>query len=206
MGLLGNDQRIHMTRSDELLRVAEKGRVIGRQQDASAAVVKLMRELALGIERHVEPLARLLGRLAPVILRQDIVAQSALHMLDQRRDVEVADQDHRVLRLPVLPEPVGHLVDEGELVRELGILLRVGDVAARGDVEVMDLDAADADGQVPRVTLLAPVRSVDPLSTTITSSTNAGMRVSTRSMPCSSFKHGMITVIFCSLYIPAASP
>ena len=33
-----------------------------------------------------------------------------------------------------------------------------------------------------------------------------GIRVNTFSMPCSSFKHGMITVIVCSLYIPAASP
>src|SRR5205807_8071333 len=56
----------------------------------------------------------------------------------------------------------------------------------------------------PRLMATSEVRSVDPLSTTITWSTNSGMRRSTFSIPCSSFKHGMITVIFCDLYTQAS--
>ena len=39
----------------------------------------------------------------------------------------------------------------------------------------------------PKLFATSDVRSVDPLSTTIVSSTKSGMRFSTRSMPCSSF-------------------
>src|SRR5580658_1215643 len=49
----------------------------------------------------------------------------------------------------------------------------------------------------------AAVRSVEPLSTTMSSSTNSGMRFMTPSMPCSSLRHGMMTVIDCCLYIRA---
>ncbi len=48
---------------------------------------------------------------------------------------------------------------------------------------------------------MSAVRSVEPLSTTITWSTKAGMRLSTRSMPCSSLRHGMMTVTLRSLYM-----
>src|ERR1700678_3854203 len=44
------------------------------------------------------------------------------------------------------------------------------------------------------------VRSVDPLSTTITWSTKSGIRRNTCSIPCSSFRQGVITVILCDLY------
>src|SRR5208283_473475 len=37
--------------------------------------------------------------------------------------------------------------------------------------------------------------------TTIVSSTNSGMARSTRSMPCSSFRHGMMTVMDWDLYM-----
>src|ERR1035437_974547 len=45
------------------------------------------------------------------------------------------------------------------------------------------------------------VRSVELLSTTITSSTKSGMARSTFSMPCSSLRHGMMTVIVRDLYM-----
>src|SRR5512138_1318842 len=53
----------------------------------------------------------------------------------------------------------------------------------------------------PNERATSEVRSVEPLSTTITSSTKAGMRLSTRSIPCSSFKQGMITVSLNFLYM-----
>src|SRR6266568_1400616 len=48
------------------------------------------------------------------------------------------------------------------------------------------------------------VRSVELLSTTITSSTNSGMARSTFSMPCSSFRQGMITVMLRDLYMSSS--
>src|SRR5258707_9525689 len=50
----------------------------------------------------------------------------------------------------------------------------------------------------PRATSALP--SVDALSTTITWSTNLGMRVRTCRSPASSFKQGMMTVMVRSLY------
>jgi hypothetical protein len=47
---------------------------------------------------------------------------------------------------------------------------------------------------------ISAVRSVESLSTTMTSSTKEGMRESTCTMPSSSFKHGMTTVIRRSRY------
>src|ERR1039458_7691159 len=45
------------------------------------------------------------------------------------------------------------------------------------------------------------VRSVELLSTTITSSTNSGIARRTFSMPCSSLRQGMITVMVRDLYM-----
>src|SRR5215831_10715873 len=50
------------------------------------------------------------------------------------------------------------------------------------------------------------VRSVELLSTTTTSSTKSGMARRTFSMPCSSFRQGMITVTERDLYIRPALP
>src|SRR3954452_5433356 len=52
----------------------------------------------------------------------------------------------------------------------------------------------------PRLFATSEVLSVDPLSTTITWSTNLGIRLRTCSIPCSSFRHGMTTVMDWSLY------
>src|SRR2546423_802325 len=53
----------------------------------------------------------------------------------------------------------------------------------------------------PREAATSLVRSVELLSTTITSSTNSGMLFSTRRIPCSSFRKGIITVIDWLLYM-----
>src|SRR4051794_32339214 len=53
----------------------------------------------------------------------------------------------------------------------------------------------------PREAATSLVRSVELLSTTITSSTNSGMLFSTRRIPSSSFRQGIITVIDWPLYM-----
>src|SRR5437867_3801980 len=53
----------------------------------------------------------------------------------------------------------------------------------------------------PRAEATSEVRSVEALSTTMTSSTKSGMARSTRSRPCSSLRQGMMTVIDWPLYI-----
>src|ERR1039457_6400724 len=53
----------------------------------------------------------------------------------------------------------------------------------------------------PREAATAAVRSVEPLSTTMTSSTNGGIAWSTFPMPCSSLRQGMMTVMDWPLYM-----
>src|SRR5215831_10886589 len=53
----------------------------------------------------------------------------------------------------------------------------------------------------PSAAATSLVRSVELLSTTITSSTNSGIARSTFSIPCSSFRQGMITVMVRDLYM-----
>src|SRR5262245_8044556 len=53
----------------------------------------------------------------------------------------------------------------------------------------------------PSEVATSDVRSVDALSTTITSSTNSGMERRTFSIPCSSLRQGMIVVMDRPLYI-----
>src|SRR5580698_5648514 len=53
----------------------------------------------------------------------------------------------------------------------------------------------------PREAAMSAVRSVEPLSTTIISSTYSGMARKTRSIPASSFRQGMMTVIDWPLYM-----
>src|SRR5215472_17270303 len=50
------------------------------------------------------------------------------------------------------------------------------------------------------------VRSVEALSTTMTSSTKSGIARNTASTPCSSFRQGMITVMDWPLYMPLTAP
>src|SRR5947208_17109267 len=54
--------------------------------------------------------------------------------------------------------------------------------------------------RAPRRLANSAVRSVESLSTTMTSSTNEGTRERTSTMPFSSLRHGMTTVILRSLY------
>jgi hypothetical protein len=60
----------------------------------------------------------------------------------ERRDVEVADRDHRPARIPLSREPGGQLVEKSQLVGKFRIELGVGNVAARWDIDVVQLDAA----------------------------------------------------------------
>src|SRR5579871_2632030 len=53
----------------------------------------------------------------------------------------------------------------------------------------------------PNEAATSGVRSVELLSTTITSSTKSGIACRTFSMPCSSFRQGMMTVMDCPLYM-----
>src|SRR6266851_3454451 len=79
------------------------------------------------------------------------------HIGFERRDVEVADDDHRLLRVALGAEPCGDLVEELQLVREFRVDIRIGDVAAGGDVDVVQLDAAgQRDHAVAAILALAP--------------------------------------------------
>ena len=89
---------------------------------------------------------------------------------------------------------------------------RIGMVAVQGDDDVpLGLHQAGLVGAAVAADLLvdharavrcatSAVRSVESLSTTMTSSTKAGMRESTSTMPFSSLRQGMTTVMRRSLY------
>ena len=59
----------------------------------------------------------------------------------ERRDVEIADQDRPAVGDFLGMHPGRHFIEEGELVGELVVDLRIGFVAAGRHVEIMDLDA-----------------------------------------------------------------
>ena len=81
------------------------------------------------------------------------------HVVFQRRDIEVADQDRRRSGAMLGPKLL-HLLDELQLVGEFRIDRRVRLVAARRHVEVLDGDrlAADSHGRadVPAILDIAP--------------------------------------------------
>src|SRR3984885_1122538 len=58
----------------------------------------------------------------------------------KRRDVEIADQDRSLGRRPLMPGPIHHFVDEGELMGELDINLGVRLVAARRDIKIVNFE------------------------------------------------------------------
>ena len=58
----------------------------------------------------------------------------------ERRDVEIADQDHAACAVAAQRGVVAHLVEEGELVREFRIDLRIGLVAAGRHIEIVQRD------------------------------------------------------------------
>ena len=58
----------------------------------------------------------------------------------QRRDIEIADENGTAGGEMFRAHPGGHLVKEGELVREFRIDFRVGFVAARRNIEIMQIE------------------------------------------------------------------
>ena len=75
----------------------------------------------------------------------------------ERGDVEVADHDHRPVGRALRRPPCRHFVQEAELVLELDVDRRVGNVAARWDIDAVDLDPVDMGDGVAAVLFLAPV-------------------------------------------------
>ncbi len=62
----------------------------------------------------------------------------APHVIFQRRDIEIAHQDHRIALLRrAAGEELFHGLQEVQLVGELLVLLRIGNVAAGRDIEIV---------------------------------------------------------------------
>ena len=77
------------------------------------------------------------------------------HVAFQRRDVEVADDQSR---LSQLFRPARHPLDEVELLAELGVERAVGNVAAGGDIDILEPDAAVEPGaDMARLAIVLPV-------------------------------------------------
>ena len=77
----------------------------------------------------------------------------------QRRDIEIADQDHRIVLLRGAPgEEFFHALEEVELVRELGVDRGIGNVAAGRHIEIVDLHTAlQRHAHVPGMALAAEI-------------------------------------------------
>src|SRR5262245_66466479 len=58
----------------------------------------------------------------------------------ERRDIEVAEQDHSARVMTPQSGGCPHLFQEGKLVRELGISRGVGEIAAGRYIQVMNRD------------------------------------------------------------------
>ena len=73
----------------------------------------------------------------------------------KRRDIEVAD-DHR--RLAQSCGPLGHPFDEGEFLREFEIERRIGNIAAGGNIDVLQPDAIrQTSADVARLAIVLPI-------------------------------------------------
>src|SRR5262249_35100364 len=80
----------------------------------------------------------------------------------ERRDIEVAEQDHSARVMTPQSGGCPHLFQEGKLVRELGISRGVGEIAAGRYIQVMNRDGiakprafAEHGRNVPAVALAA---------------------------------------------------
>jgi hypothetical protein len=58
----------------------------------------------------------------------------------ERRDVEIAEHDHAARAATAQRSGRPHFIEKGKFVRELRIDGRIGDVAAGGDIEIMQSD------------------------------------------------------------------
>ena len=80
------------------------------------------------------------------------------HIVGQRRNVEVAEQDARLFAIGI-GEVLAHFFDEGEFVRELRTFVDIGLVAACGYVEVVEIERRvgqlDSSGEVACVFFVA---------------------------------------------------
>src|SRR5437762_4798213 len=73
----------------------------------------------------------------------------------QRRDIEVADDDCRLIEAL---RPAGHSPDEVELLAELGIDGAVGRIAAGWNIDVLEPNpAVESNTDVPRLAIVLPV-------------------------------------------------
>ena len=79
----------------------------------------------------------------------------APHVAFERRDVEVADDDRRLVQ----PHgPARHALDEVELLAELGIDRPVGRIAAGGHINIFEPDAAfQPNANVARFAIVLPI-------------------------------------------------
>src|SRR5262245_45563892 len=58
----------------------------------------------------------------------------------ERRNVQVADRDHRTAALSLRCEPRRQLVEKSEFMREFWVLLRIRQIAASRNIDVVELD------------------------------------------------------------------
>src|SRR5437667_7510866 len=69
------------------------------------------------------------------------------HIGFERRDVKIADRDHRAAPLPFRGKPRRQLVEEPQFMLKFWVLLRIWQIATGWDVDVVELDSA---GQLDR--------------------------------------------------------
>src|ERR1700737_1492086 len=65
----------------------------------------------------------------------------------ERRDVQIADCDHRTATSPFRGEPRRQLVEKPKFMRKFWVLFRIRQIAACWDVDVVELDST---GQLDR--------------------------------------------------------
>ena len=76
----------------------------------------------------------------------------------QGSDVEIADHDAGGVIVGFVLPPGGHLAEEIQLVGEFVVFLGIGNVAAGGDIEVMDFVAVGQGGEdMPAILAVAPM-------------------------------------------------
>ena len=62
----------------------------------------------------------------------------APHIMFERRDIQIADKNCGLFCWLVFRAPCRHMVEKSELMREFFILVRIGNIAARRHIEIMN--------------------------------------------------------------------